>query len=114
MDPGQNETESLEIAADAGAFEELRDEVAEIAHSALRNIVDEGDLRAFVQEMSSRAVRAAAAGREDLVEMVRGQVVAVAELHRIRANKAGWKVLDDVLGAVFRAFFMGIGARGGV
>lgn len=98
----------LEVVA-AMTPRDLEESVAKIVKDALVGVLEDGgDSAAFAQEIARRALRAAAAGRRDLLDMVGNQIQACAELHRIKLRRVAWGVVTDILTAVFRALFFGL------
>lgn len=92
--------------------EDLENAVTKIVRDALIGIVEDGDTDTFAQELARRALRAAAAGRRDLLDMVGNQIQACAELYRIQLRRVAWGVARDVITAIFRALFFGlVGAK---
>jgi hypothetical protein len=57
----------------------------------------EADLQEYGRALAADVIEASLAGRPDLVAAVRDQARMLAEIHRIRLDGAGYRVLDRVV-----------------
>jgi hypothetical protein len=71
------------------------------------------DIVAFVEPIASEMTRALRKRDPSLMDELRGQLEALAELHRVRAVGGTWAVVGVVLDAVFSMVFRAAGLPAG-
>ncbi len=71
----------------------------------LRGILEgaEADLQAYGVDIAGSLARSIAEGKDGLTQELRGQLKALAEVHRLRINAASWEFFEQLLTVAVRA-----------
>ena len=92
-------------------YRQITDGVALILAEELTMVIDEAetDLQLLAEEIAPILVSAAAVGDEEMVREVEDQILAIAEVHKIRVATAAMEAVHRIAGITLRTLSVALG-----
>lgn len=81
----------------------LRDELSKVVSGA------KADLDAFTAQITEDMVRALREGKQGMTQELRGQALALVEIHRLRVANSADDIIERVLGIAMRVASLSLG-----